>query len=204
MAEARVRHNFLFTATLTSAFAWNSVANAEVSSSPKGIVGGALLGAELTVIGEAIAGIDVEWMYLAGAGVGAVGGGIGGYFVDETESPGWSIAMLVGGMALAIPAFVLSLDATRRHWSEPIERRLPNEPTSNPPDPDAGPELTLLPLPKGGKNLLRWNQRTGPHDTLSWSLPDVYVTEAFSPADRARYSLPAATLIQVPVFAANW
>lgn len=187
-------------------FALAAPARAEVSSSPKGLIGGVMLGAELTVIGEAIVGVETEWMYMAGAAAGGVAGGIGGYFVDDTDSPGWSVALLFGGMALSIPALVLSLDATRRHWPEPKERRLPNEPRSNPPDPAAGPELTLHLLPKTGRELLRFRANTavGEGSSLAWSVPDVYIHEAFSLADRERYFLPVATLIQVPVFTATW
>lgn len=179
---------------------------AEISSSPKGLIGGVMLGAELTVIGEVIAGVETEWLYMAGAAVGGVAGGVGGYFVDATNSPGWSAAMLFGGMALSIPALVLTLDATRRHWPELEQRRLPNESTTKPRDPDSGPELTLHLLPKGGRKLVSFRSGTSFSEkpTLEWAVPDVYVSEAFSLADRERYFLPVATLIQVPVFTATW
>ena len=50
----------------------------EVSPDGKGIAGGALLGAELVVFVEAIAGVHSGTAYLLGAGGGAIAGGVGG------------------------------------------------------------------------------------------------------------------------------
>lgn len=206
MAFWRLLHHFAAMGVIAGLLVETSPAHAEISASPKGLIGGVLMGAELTVIGEAIVGVETEWMYLAGAGIGGAAGGVGGYFVDDSDSPGFSVALLVGGMALAIPALVLTLDATRRHWPEVEQRRLPREPSSNPPELHAGPELSLKLLPKNSRHLLRWDSASyAPSDGgLRMSLPDVYVTEAFSLNDRQRYSLPLASSIHVPVFTAIW
>jgi hypothetical protein len=206
MADTRVLRNLIAALVLAAIGGVSPVAKAQISAGPKGLIGGALMGAELVVIGEAIAGVQTDWLYLAGASVGGVAGGVGGYFVDDLDKPGLSVALLVGGMALSIPAFVVSLNATRRHWSEPTERRSPSGPTPNPPDPSAGPELSLQLLPKGGRKLIRWNavRRHASNRALELAVPDVYITEAFSHADRQRYQLPMARLIQVPVFTASW
>ncbi len=86
----------------------------DVSPNGKGITGGALLGAEVVTIVESLAGVHAGWAYGVGALVGAAGGGVGGYFVEQGSTDGRvPVYMLAGGMALIIPALVLTLNATR-------------------------------------------------------------------------------------------
>jgi hypothetical protein len=86
----------------------------EVSPDGKGIVGGALLGAEVVTITEALAGVKAPWAYVVGAVVGGAGGGVGGHFIEDGSSDGKApMYMLAGGLALVIPAIVLTLNATR-------------------------------------------------------------------------------------------
>ncbi len=75
----------------------------------KGVVGGALVGAELVVSVESIVGLHKNWHYALGAGLGAVGGGVGGYFVGKQSTPAGT-SLLVGGIFFAIPATVLMLN----------------------------------------------------------------------------------------------
>jgi hypothetical protein len=86
----------------------------DVSPTGKGIVGGALLGGEVVTIVESIAGVRSGWAYGIGAIAGAAAGGVGGYFVEQGSTDGRApVYMLAGGMALIIPALVLTLNATR-------------------------------------------------------------------------------------------
>jgi len=79
-----------------------------------GVGGGALLGAEIPVIVEGIAGVHSGWVYLISAVVGAGGGGVAGYEIENGASDGRpSTYMFAGGLALIIPAAVLMLNATR-------------------------------------------------------------------------------------------
>ena len=55
----------------------------EVSPTGKGIAGGALLGAEAVMLVEAAFKVKKKWAYAVGGGVGAIGGGVGGYFVEQ-------------------------------------------------------------------------------------------------------------------------
>lgn len=94
-----------------------AVASAQVGaetadSGAKGTVGGALLGAELVLVVEALFDVDPWWAYLLGGGLGAVGGGVGGFFVDEQGSAPASMGLLVGGLVLSIPTTVAVLSAT--------------------------------------------------------------------------------------------
>ncbi|MGZ5662466.1 MAG: hypothetical protein ACXWG6_13955 [Usitatibacter sp.] len=114
-----------------------SVAHAEeVSPTGKGVVGGALLGGEVVIFIEAIAGVRSGTAYLLGAGGGAVAGGVGGYFIEQSSSDGRVPAyMLAGGLALIIPALVVTLDQTRYLPSEGARE---DRPVTNLPPPDPG------------------------------------------------------------------
>ncbi len=114
----------------------------EIAGTPKAIVGGAFLGAEVVAIPMAIAGVRAGWAYAVFPALGAVGGGIGGFFMDQAydssnpkTSAYGSAFMLAGGMALIIPTIVLMLNATRYHPSaEATEDRAPKNtgPEANP------------------------------------------------------------------------
>lgn len=114
----------------------------EIQGTPKATIGGAFLGAEVVAIPMAIAGVKAGWAYAVFPPLGAVGGAIGGFFMDQaydqsnpkTAAYG-SAFMLAGGMALIIPTIVLMLNATRYHPSaEATEDRAPKNvgPEANP------------------------------------------------------------------------
>jgi hypothetical protein len=109
----------------------------EVSPKGKGIVGGALLGAEIVTITESLIGLQDGWYYAIGGGAGAIGGGVAGYFIEQGSKDGRvPVYMLAGGMALVIPAVVLILNATRYKPSEDAtEDRAPTGPAANPGQP---------------------------------------------------------------------
>lgn len=108
----------------------------EVTPTAKGIVGTALLGGELVVFGEAIFGVRSPAAYLIGAGAGAVAGGVGGYFIEQSVDDGRIPAyLLAGGLALLIPAVVVALDATRYM---PAEGAREDKPPANLPPSDPG------------------------------------------------------------------
>lgn len=107
-----------------------------VAPTGKGVVGGALLGAEVITITEAIAGVKPGWAYLVGGGVGAVGGGVAGYAIEQSVSDGKvPVFMLAGGLALVIPAVVLSLNATRY---QPVVSGNEDRAPTNGPEPEPG------------------------------------------------------------------
>jgi hypothetical protein len=105
-----------------------------ISPTGKGIVGGALLGAEVVTIVESVVGVRAGWAYGVGALVGAAGGGVGGFFIEKGSSDGRApMYMLAGGLALVIPAIVLTLNATRYMPEEgATEDRAPTAPAAEP------------------------------------------------------------------------
>ncbi len=115
----------------------------EIQGTPKATIGGAFLGAEVVAIPMAIAGVKAGWAYAVFPPIGAIGGAIGGYFMDKAyddakTSAYGSAFMLAGGMALIIPTIILMLNATRYHPSaEATEDRAPTNtgPEANPGKP---------------------------------------------------------------------
>jgi hypothetical protein len=122
----------------------------EVSPDGKGIVGGALIGGEVVVFIEALAGVRSGTAYVLGAGGGAVAGGLGGYFVEQSVDDGRIPAyMLAGGLALIIPALVVTLDQTRFLPSSGAreDRPVQNLPPSDPGKPGGSAVIGAEPAP---------------------------------------------------------
>lgn len=80
----------------------------------KGTIGLGLIGAELGFVIPALAGLRETWGYVVFPIVGAAGGGLAGYFAIEkgTDSAPLAVATLLTGMALIIPAMVVTLSET--------------------------------------------------------------------------------------------
>jgi hypothetical protein len=110
-------------------------ADGPVTATGKGTVGGALLGGEVVCITMGAIGVERGWPYFVFGGLGAVGGGIGGFFVEKASAPEPSLYMLAGGMALIIPTLVVSLNATA--YKPPETDQIQNEPANNKPVLDA-------------------------------------------------------------------
>lgn len=142
---------------LTLGLAWTSAAHAADNNGPaatttsatgKGVVGGALLGGEAVLLVEAAADVKQGWAYGLGGGLGAVAGGVGGWFAEDKGSARLSMYLLVGGMALAIPTTVAVLSATAYEPVNYTEDRPPpaDEPVAEPPQPGGAP-LPGQPIP---------------------------------------------------------
>jgi hypothetical protein len=125
----------------------------ESSSTGKGIVGGTLLGAEAVLLTEAALDVSPNWLYYVGGGVGAVGGGIGGYYLEDALSPKSNMLLLAAGMILAIPTTVAVLSATAYEQTAEYTQDQPptDEPKADPvgTTPATSPEPTPV-APKDG------------------------------------------------------
>ncbi len=122
----------------------------EVSPNAKGIIGGALLGGELVCVTEALIGIRSPTAYIVGGGLGAVAGGLAGFGLEKGAAKGSaSVVLLAGGIALVIPALVITLNATS-FQGDPNARedRAPtNSPPANPGSVGGTPVVGVQPAP---------------------------------------------------------
>ena len=135
-------------------------AQAVVSVEPtgKGIAGCALLGGEAVMLIEAAAGARPTWAYLLGGGLGAVAGGVGGYFLEQaaagdTTLTGVTVGTLVVGLGLIIPTTIAVLSATAYNpeHDQPVED---SAPATGPLDESSGTPAaapaTTTPAPAAG------------------------------------------------------
>lgn len=151
-ATRTVRSLLLAGIAAAAVFASPGTASAdEVKPTAKGIAGCALLGGEVVVFGEAIFGVRSPAAYLIGAGVGVVGGGVGGFFLEKAVSDGRIPAYtLAGGLALIIPALVVAFDQTRYLPTEGAREDKPAPgPPAEPGKPGGGAVVGADPAPGG-------------------------------------------------------
>jgi hypothetical protein len=80
----------------------------------KGMVGLGLIGAELGFVIPAVAGLHDTWAFIVFPIAGAAGGATAGYFLLEKGEgePEIAVVALTAGMALVIPALIVTLSAT--------------------------------------------------------------------------------------------
>jgi len=222
-------------ATLLAASGDARAQGGPVTPTGKGIVGGALLGGEVVVIPMGIAGVQKGWPYFVFGGLGMVGGAVGGYFVEKATAVSTSASgqvtggpaepalyMLAGGLALVIPALVVSLNATAYHPPE-SDRQEPanNEPSKEAPKPDAAPGAAppsggaATPAP-GATSYVMPNRRketaSVPHlpmslvdlykGNVSLAVPMVQVRPLYTEREMWQYGVAQGTEVRVPVFKA--
>jgi hypothetical protein len=133
----------------------------------KGIVGGAILGAELVMLGESAFRLRPGWMYLVGGGAGALAGGYLGYRIGDGSSNKPPAFLLAGGIALVIPTIMGVLTATQYAPPEPL-----GEPDEEDENEDALEEDAI---------------------SLRLELPNVGLAQAFSREQLALVRLPRVT-----------
>ena len=207
---------------LPASSAW---ADGPSSGTGKGIAGGALLGAELVVSVEALAGVQNPWAYAAGVVVGAGGGGVGGYFIEQSADTRVPLYRLAGGMALAIPATIVALNATSYHppadyqedkGAQGAEPAADAPGTVAPPPAPAGPTSSLpktfqlrssayyAPAPK-----VHVTHATVPtsmvqvtSETVRLGVPAVEVRPVFSAVEMRQFGVSQKEEIRVPLFRA--
>lgn len=178
-----------------------------VSSTGKGIAGGALLGGELVTITMGAAGVERGWPYFVFGGVGMVGGGIGGFFVEKattTTAPEAPLFMLAGGMVLVIPALVVSLNATAYKPPESDRTEPPgNEPAKDAPKPKpasarakAAPRAASFHVPLSLVDLYRGKVALG--------VPALEVRPLYTQSELVQYGVAQGSEVRVPVFKATF
>jgi hypothetical protein len=183
-----------------------------VTATGKGIVGGGLLGAEVVCITMGAVGVSRGWPYFVFGGVGAVGGAIGGYFVEQAAVAEPSLYMLAGGLGLIIPTLIVSLNATAY---KPPETDRQNEPATNEPSKDAP-----APAPMMGAPPTTRREHRGPtlakarpvHPHIPLSVIDVYkgqlalgfpaleLRPLYSSRELWQYGVGQGTELRMPLF----
>jgi hypothetical protein len=189
----------------------------EISPDGKGIAGGILLGSEVVTITESLIGVQNGWAYVIGGVLGAGAGAAGGFAIEQSSPDGQGATyLLAGGMALIIPALVLTLNATRYHPSENATEDKP--PPGIPPADPGAPGGTAAPAagaspsgtpaaagpaaspasPPPPTSLL---DLTLPHDVgFRVGLPVPDVRPMYSSAEQKAYGLPQHPEVRMPVF----
>jgi hypothetical protein len=110
----------------------------------QGVAGGALVGAEVTVLTEALVGVEPFWAYLLGGTLSAAAGGYAGYVAERDADPDVSAWLLGGGLALFIPTVIWVGNA--RETKSPVDRGA-QQASVPPPDARAhGAARQALPL----------------------------------------------------------
>jgi hypothetical protein len=194
-------------------------ADGPVTATGKGTVGGALLGGEVVCITMGAIGVERGWPYFVFGGLGAVGGGIGGFFVEKASSPEPSLYMLAGGMALIIPTLVVSLNATA--YKPPDTDQVEKEPANNKPILDApapgtpagAPPNTLPTTGRAARKPAHLASRAVmPHIPLSvldmykghlgLGLPALELRPLYSSAELWKYGVSQGSEVRLPLFQA--
>lgn len=187
---------------LSSALLAEPAARAEespVSGTGKGIVGGALLGGEVVTFGLGIAGVEDGWPYLAFSAAGAIGGGIGGYYIETNTDAEVPIYLLAGGMALVIPAVVVALDATRYRPPEGTEDEM--KPSGAPPQPGLTITTAQLEAPPALPPVSLVDVRDG---SFSVGLPLLSVAPTYSRRELAELGVTQHAEVRLPLVAAQF
>jgi hypothetical protein len=190
----------------------------EASPTGKGIVGGALLGAELVMATEAAFKVRPTWAYVVGGLAGGAAGGVGGWFVEDQGDARAPMLMLAGGLAFAIPTVVAVLSATAYEPpSNYVQDQAPaDEPLAEPPSPSgaptpaAAPPADAAPAPTTKRYLpsapSRLSLKLPPPalvgfqgDRLALGVPNVAVFHAFSRTERIMFNAPDVAEVRIPV-----
>lgn len=164
-------------------------AEGPVTATGKGIAGLALIGGSVTATTMGIVGVGQTWPYLVFPPLVAVGGGIGGYFMESAAPVEVSTYMLGIGMALVIPTVIVSLNATA--YKTPDD--YPNDPSKKNPASEA-PRAAFVPQSLVGFDRGR----------LAIGLPPVQVRNAYTIDEMAKFGVNQAREIHVPLVRATF
>jgi len=193
-------------AVATVSFAARANAESHASATGKGITGGALLGGEVVMLTEAAIGVQPAWLYIVGGAAGAIGGGVGGYFIENGVGAKTSILMLAGGMALIIPTTVAVLSATAYEPpADYTEDRGPSdEPAAEPPQPTAqSPKRS-----RTASHTMRHESRSALRLTpptlfdigggmAQIAIPDLQIRELYSRVEREQFGVRQGTEVRL-------
>jgi hypothetical protein len=156
----------------------SSPSRADSTNRAKGIVGGALVGAEVVILTEAAIGVKPMWLYGVGAVVGAGGGGVAGYYLGGVSSPKPPSFVLAGGIALFIPTLIGLVTATQFQPDDSYQQQ-------RAPDEDAPEARRAAPeAPAARSAAAQAADRSEPRGASArLELPQIEVAQTFTPEE---------------------
>lgn len=175
--------------TLQAPHASAEVGTEEPAAIGKGVVGGALLLSETVMVVEAALGVQPWWAYAIGGGLGAVGGGIGGYFIADADTGAAPMALLTAGLVLAVPTAIAVLSATA--YQPPPEDGKVDMTTAYKLAPPNAVATLRGPRPSA---LVGYGE-----EGLALQVPAISLAEVYSAKMRLTYALPSETEVRVPM-----
>jgi hypothetical protein len=190
----------------------------EVPATGKGITGGALLGGEVVMLVEAAFGTKPAWAYIVGGLVGAGGGAVGGWEIEQNADSKVSVYMLAGGMALVIPTMVAVLEATSY---KPPEDYTEDKPAAGAPAPEPPRPTTPATTPGGassaptGPSTLHYHWQPAKlnlppglldldEGSFKVAVPAVEIRPVYRMDELQKYGLEQQHELRVPVFSATF
>jgi hypothetical protein len=167
---------------------------------------------------EAIAGVQSPWAYAIGAVVGAGGGGVGGYFAESGSDGKVPLYLLAAGMAFAIPATILALNATSYHPGNNYQEDKAPSGTEAPADVPTAPKSpaptgmqlrppTYVPPPTvqvAVRPVIPMSLVDMRGGDLRLGVPAVEVRPLYTAAEMRQLGVEQKEEIRVPVFHAVW
>ncbi|MEM1034987.1 MAG: hypothetical protein AAF928_02645 [Myxococcota bacterium] len=190
---------------MVSTFAPSEAHAQDVSPTGKGITGGALLGSEVALITVGAIGVKTWWPYVVFGAVGAGGGAVGGYFVEQVDEAEPSLYMLAGGLALVVPTVVVVLNATAYDPESDLEGDDDAIPPGEEPGLEGGVDVEIgWADPAAGRAsssppALFDVDATGARTRYGVGLPVVHALPRFSAREIATFGVQQQTEVRVPL-----
>ncbi|PIE06262.1 MAG: hypothetical protein CSA75_00440 [Sorangium cellulosum] len=188
-----------------------------IDATGKGITGGALLGGELVMAVEAAFGVQNTWAYVGGGVAGAVAGGVGGYFIEDSSDSQPAYYMLAGGVALLIPTTVAVLQATSYEAPDDYVEDAPGAdtaPAAEPAGPDGSTVTVTAPEAKAPTKSTGRVAITRPHIPMSlvdlhtgnlrMGVPAVEIRPTYTPVEMKKYGVDQRAELRLPIFRATF
>ena len=173
-----------------------------VSGSGKGIVGGALLGAEVVMLPMGIAGLKPWWPYAVFGTVGAVGGAVGGWAVEQADPPAEApLYMLAGGLALIIPTVVATISAVTDDDVDEdpsLEEPAPGQPAPASESVTVKTSRRMKHRPRLVGALIGV-EAIGAQTRVTMGVPDIAIVPEYTRQEMSAFGVEQETVVHVPV-----